>query len=151
MKKLGDKNKMKPITFDIPLPLIKGKGNVDRLLSANLYRNAYFHTLNASKVLFDSTIDSTIKDIKPITVPVKIDFKFFFTTKRRRDIDNFQFPVSKYLCDSLVKRGILVDDNMLYYPEMTAQYGGQADKNYVTITISKSKVSIKELKAEEEK
>jgi hypothetical protein len=34
---------------------------------------------------------------------------------------------------------------------MTAQYGGQADKNYVTITISKSKVSIKELKVEEEK
>jgi Holliday junction resolvase RusA-like endonuclease len=136
---------MKPVTFDIPMPLIKGKGGVQRLLSANLYRNAYFHTLNASKVEYDSVIDNVLSTLKPFTVPVKMEFKFYFTTKRRRDIDNFLFPVSKYLCDSLTKRGILVDDNMKYYPEVSAQYGGQDEDNHVTVTICKSKVSVKEL------
>jgi len=133
---------MKPVHFDIPFPLIKGKGGVMRLLSANLYRNAYFHTLNNAKTVYDKVLDPVLQNIKPFTHPVKIDFKFFFKTKRRRDIDNFQFPVSKFLCDSMTKRSILVDDNMMYYPEMSASWGGLSDADYVQITISKSKVKI---------
>jgi len=69
---------MKPVHFDIPFPLIKGKGGVMRLLSANLYRNAYFHTLNNAKTVYDKVLDPVLQNIKPFTHPVKIDFKFFF-------------------------------------------------------------------------
>ncbi len=137
---------MKPVEIFVPLPVIRGKKGTYVPLSANLYRNSYFHTLNNSKVEYGKTVEDIVKDLEEIRVPVKIDFKFFFTNKRRRDIDNFLFPISKYLCDILVRKGIMEEDNMLYYPEISASYGGIATTtNYAQVTITESTVDVSSL------
>lgn len=137
---------MKPVEIVVPLPVIRGKKGTYVPLSANLYRNSYFHTLNNSKVQYGHVVEDIVKDMPLIRVPVKIDYKFFFTNKRRRDIDNFLFPISKYLCDILVRKEILEEDNMLYYPEISASYGGMSDTtNYARVTITESKVDISTL------
>lgn len=46
---------------------------------------------------------------------VKATAELQFRDKRRRDADNFYFPISKPLGDALVKGGWLEDDNPDYY------------------------------------
>ena len=58
-------------------------------------------------------------------IKVKVEYIFFFPTKRPADLDNRAKAVNDYL----VKQGVLVDDNFNVIPELLLRFGGFDKKN----------------------
>lgn len=133
---MSDKLGRKPTKLTLPYPTVKTKKGVN-LLSANIYRNAHFYSLASAKKAYAKICYAVFEDmeIEPFDKPVMIEYKLFFKGKRRRDIDNFWFPVSKFLNDALVEKGILEDDDARHIPYFLLEWGGEADDNYVEVTI----------------
>lgn len=120
----------------LPYPTIKKK-NSTNLLSANVYRNAHFFQLNKSKKEYAILCFDMFKQegLEPIEGTVKIEYTLYFKGKRRRDLDNFGYVVSKYCNDALVEYGILEDDDTKVVTEVNFKFGGYAVENYVEVEI----------------
>lgn len=56
-------------------------------------------------------IKKQLMPIKKEDYPVVLEVKVFFKDSRRRDTDNYGATAAKLTCDSLVKIGVLSDDN----------------------------------------
>lgn len=93
-------------------------------LTLNKYRNNQFHLNSDLKILFDSKIDLPAECLIPFEPNVEIEYKFFFPTKAKRDIDNSLAVVSKFTGDALVKRGVLEDDDFKIVNRIVGVYGG---------------------------
>jgi len=131
---------MKEIRFDIPLEIIlprKTKKDVNIILNLNNYKTTYYKTLNAAKQKF--TDEVVIPEFKADIIHV--DYSIYAKSRHIFDVSNVVSVLDKFLCDTIVKRGFIPDDNYNHVPEAPSGRFIEVDKNNpraeVTITIIK--------------
>ena len=98
----------------------KGRGEKKRtnLFSMNIYRNMHYLSLNKVKRDYPKYI-------------------LFFKGKRKKDIDNYTFPIHKFLMDALVEHEVLADDSYDYVKGFTTSFGDDnMEDNYVVIELN---------------
>lgn len=101
------------IKIDCPVYIIvPRKTKKDRKYSLNLnaYRNWNFIVSNNLKETFSEAMRGVLSDLKPKD-ELYITYKYYKASKRRSDKNNVIDIVDKFFCDSLVKYGVIVDDN----------------------------------------
>jgi Holliday junction resolvase RusA-like endonuclease len=79
-------------------------------INLNWYRNAYFHSINKSKILYKEQIQSQLEGLV-LNPPVTITYTYYPPDKRLSDLGNVLTIQSKYFEDALVELGYLEDDN----------------------------------------
>ena len=112
-------------------------------LNLNVYRNAYHHQLNDSKIAYKKIVkdELELRDIEPFGKnKIHVIYKLFLGTKRKADLGNILPIVQKYFEDAFVELGYIEDDNYSYIPKVSYEFGG-VDKNNerVEITIEEIK------------
>ena len=105
------------------------------ILNLNVYRNAHYHTLNNTKKEYKKMVESQIKGLPMIDVPVVITYKLFPPTRRRMDLSNVLAIHDKYFCDALVELGKLPDDTYEWIPQVVYRFGG-VDRSNPRVEIS---------------
>lgn len=109
-------------------------------LGLNWYRNAYFHELNKSKIIYKEIIKDQLIGLafKP---PVGIIYTYFPPDNRKRDLGNALAVQSKYFEDALVEFGYLTDDNYLYINQVIYRTG-EVDKANPRVEITFTEGSV---------
>jgi len=77
------------------------------ILNLNWYRNAHFHQLSDAK----NALVEIIQAPQTIPHPCEIEFHYYAKTKALMDVSNPIAVIEKFVCDALVKKGCLPDDN----------------------------------------
>lgn len=93
------------------------------ILNLNNYRNAYFRTLNQSKIMYKRAIVEQLQD-KPRYNRVAIIYQVFKGDNRRYDIGNVLSIHQKYFEDAMVETGKLPDDKASNIPMVLYTNGG---------------------------
>lgn len=126
----------------------KKDGSVGKefILNLNNYRNAYFRTLNQSKIMYKKTIVEQLQD-KPRYERVAIIYQVFKGDNRRYDIGNVLSIHQKYFEDALVETGKLPDDKADLLP-MVIYLKGEIDKENPRVEISVYDINKKKDKKE---
>ena len=121
----------------LPFPMYsKGRGEKKKynLFSMNVYRNMHYMSLNKTKQDYQKLVKDWI-----ITLPkfktLRPEYKLYFKGKRLKDIDNFAFPIHKFLMDAFVSGGVIEDDNYNFVKGYTHDYGGSSEENYVVVKL----------------
>ena len=91
-----------------PLFVMVGKKRFP--INLNHFRNAYFHAINRSKILYKEQIQSQLVGLV-LSPPVTITYTYYPPDKRLSDLGNVLTIQSKYFEDALVELGYLEDDN----------------------------------------
>lgn len=102
--------------------------------SLTKYRNMHFHVLNNEKKKWHDLVWSEIhkQGIQPVKLPIKMTYVFFFPTKARRDPDNYACT-AKFINDSLVDNGVLIDDSFQYIQELSIVQAGTSKPGRIEI------------------
>lgn len=102
----------------------------------NKYQRMHFHQLHNEHKKWSQIIwaDINVQGIQPVKGKVRMTFSFFFPTKVRHDPDNYS-TCAKFLMDSLVDHGILVDDSFSFIDELKIRQGGNSKPGRIEITI----------------
>ena len=112
-------------------------------LNLNVYRNAYHHQLNDSKIAYKKIVkdELELKSIKPFgKAKIHVTYKLFLGTKRKADLGNILPIVQKYFEDAFVEHGYIEDDSYNFIPKVSYEFGGIDRKNErVEITIEEIK------------
>jgi len=119
----------KEIIITLPLEVYTTKSKTKKskfILNLNTYRNCHYTKLNSVKIAYKNAIQELIPGIK--LGKVKLTYTYYAKTRRRLDISNVCSIIDKFTCDALVDKGVLIDDNYDYIPEVTYKFGG-VDKN----------------------
>lgn len=122
--------------IDSPLS-VKINSKRDFILNLNNYRNAYFRTLNSSKVNYKKVMEPVILDQIPTQLErIAIQYKVYKGDRRRFDIGNIASVHQKYFEDAMVELGRLPDDRHENIPIVFYSFGGVSDaRPRVEITI----------------
>jgi Holliday junction resolvase RusA-like endonuclease len=91
-------------------------------INLNHFRNAYFHSINKSKILYKEQIQSQLVGLKLIP-PLTITYTYFAPDKRLSDLGNVLTIQSKYFEDALVELGYLEDDNYTFIDQIVYKFG----------------------------
>jgi hypothetical protein len=123
------------ITDKIPYPRYTKKGKTN-LLSMNIFRNLHHFAANKVKQDYQEVVAAFVQKLPRFTT-ISVQYKLFFKGNRKKDINNYGFPVDKFLMDALVKADIIEDDNYLYVTKTTVEIGGFGKEvdSYVEVTI----------------
>ena len=122
----------------LPLPVFsKGRGDKKKtnLLSMNVFRNLHHFSKNKVKQDYHKITEEFIKTL-PKYKTLVVTYTLYFKGNRKKDVDNYTFPVHKFLMDALVEGGVIEDDNYDYVTEFTTKFGGIEDTNYVVIELT---------------
>ena len=129
----------------LPLPTYtKGRGDKKKtnLLSLNVFRN--LHHFSKNKVKKDySEIVSEFVDTLPKYSVIQPSYTIYFNNNRKKDLDNYTFPMHKFLMDTLVERGVIVDDHYDYGTKITTKFGGIGKENCVVVEIKGEEIVTK--------
>ena len=114
----------------------KGRGEKKRtnLFSMNVYRNMHYLSLNKVKQDYHKEVEEWVKAL-PKFKSLTPKYILFFKGKRKKDIDNYTFPMHKFLMDALVENNIIEDDHYEYVTKITTEFGGLDTDNYVVVEI----------------
>lgn len=116
----------------------KGRGDKKRtnLFSMSVYRNMHYLSLNKVKRDYHKEVEEWVKML-PKFKSLTPKYTLFFKGNRKKDIDNYIFPVHKFLMDALVESGIIEDDNYDYVRGFTVSFGESgAKRDLVIVTLS---------------
>lgn len=102
-------------------------------LSMNTYRNLHHQISSKLKRNFNEYMIGYC--FKKYDRPIRIHYTLYFKDQRKRDLMNFVAVVDKFALDSLVKRGVIEDDNYRYVVGYTVEYGGKRDMNCIKMEI----------------
>jgi Holliday junction resolvase RusA-like endonuclease len=91
-------------------------------INLNYFRNAYFHSINKSKVLYKELIRDQLVGLK-LDPPVTITYTYYPPDKRLSDLGNVLTIQSKYFEDALVEFGYLTDDNYTFIDQVIFNMG----------------------------
>ena len=125
---------MTKIKAILPLPTYKKKGRVN-LLSLNVYRNLHFFAVNKAKRDYHDTVEEFVKTL-PKYKTLTPHYTIFFKGNRKKDLDNYTFPIHKFLMDALVEGGVIEDDNYDYVTAYSSKFGGIESENYVVVELT---------------
>jgi len=120
----------------LPLPTYtKGRGDKKKtnLLSLNVFRNLHHYSKNKVKQDYADIVREFVKTL-PKYKKIQPKYTLYFNNNRKRDLDNYTFPIHKFLMDTLVEEDVLEDDNYDYVTGFSTKFGG-IDENYVMIEI----------------
>jgi Holliday junction resolvase RusA-like endonuclease len=122
----------------LPLPTYKRKGRVN-LLSMNVYRNLHYFAVNKAKRDYHEVVEEFVKSL-PKYKTLVTHYTIYFNNQRKKDVDNYTFPIHKFLMDALVEGGVLEDDNYDYVTGYASKFGGIEEENYVVVELIGEKV-----------
>lgn len=109
--------------FNSPLSIPVSK-NKNFSLNLNVYRNAHYQTLNKAKQLYESYMIPAIQSsILGSLVSCKLIYILYPRTNRRCDISNICCITDKFFSDSLVRAGVLEDDNYDFISSVEYKFG----------------------------
>lgn len=96
------------------------------ILNLNNYRNLNYFSLNVTKVKYKELIDPILNTIEPILNDLELEFIYIYYSKSKRlfDISNPCSILDKYICDAIVEKGIIPEDNISIIKKVTYEYGG---------------------------
>lgn len=109
----------------MPVRIIWGGGKTTRFtFNLNQYRNAHHHVLNRAKKEYT---ELAIQRIHQANIPrlkkINVLYRYFPKTRIRTDIGNVCSVHDKFFLDSLVRAGIIEDDNYKYVTKVVFQIG----------------------------
>ena len=115
----------------------KGRGvkKKTNLFSMNIYRNMHYQSLNKIKQDYHSEVKEWAATL-PKYKTIFPKYKIYFKGKRKKDIDNYTFPLHKFLMDALVEYGIIVDDDYTCVKGFTTEFGGIDEHNFVVVELT---------------
>ena len=125
------------IKKELPLPLYsKGRGDKKKynLLSLNVFRNLHHYSKNKVKQDYHEVVREWVQEL-PKFKTLRPKYKLYFNNNRKKDLDNYTFPLHKFLMDALVEEGVIEDDNYDYVTEFTTEFGGIREKNCVLVEL----------------
>lgn len=104
-------------------------------LNLNNYSGWHYHLKSDLKNFYHETILPQIEG--KIFNKINIKFTYYAPDKRRRDKANALSVHEKYFCDSLVKAGVLIDDNNDFIGDCSYHFAGlDKDNPRVEIIVS---------------
>lgn len=118
--------------LDSPLTVPQSKKK-NFTLGLNQYRNSHFLVLNKVKIVYKELMKQQIEKLPKFT-KVKITYTLFPKTKRLTDLDNICSIHSKFFMDALTELDRIQDDNYLYVPEISFNFG-KVDKDNPRVEI----------------
>ena len=121
----------------LPLPTYtKGRGDKKKtnLLSLNVFRNLHYQAKNKVKQDYADLVREFVKTL-PKYKTIQPSYKLYFNNNRKKDLDNYTFPMHKFLMDTLVEEGVIEDDHYDFVTEITTEFGGINEDNYVVVEI----------------
>lgn len=80
------------------------------VLNLNIYRNAYYHTLNTAKVVYKELIRKELEGLS-FNPPIEITYVYYPPDNRKSDLGNVLPIHAKFFEDALVECGYVEDDN----------------------------------------
>ena len=105
----------------------------DFILNINNYRNAYYHTLNKTKITYKAILENQIKQMAPAT-KIAVTYVVYADSRRKFDLMNVVSIHSKYFLDALVEFGKIPDDSFNHVIKESTAYGG-VDKHNPRVEI----------------
>ena len=106
------------------------------MLNINQYYHWHFFVKNKLKQEFNSYMDKMYTEpLKTLKKPVRIVYTVKYGTRRKVDFENIACIVSKFFCDWIVKRGLILDDNTDYIKEVVYKWGGYEKNNYTCYVV----------------
>ena len=121
----------------LPLPTYtKGRGDKKKtnLLSLNVYIHLHPFAKGKCKEEYYQVVEEFVTSL-PKYKTITPQYKIYFKNKRKKDLDNYTFPMHKFLMDAIVKAGVITDDDYDYVPKIVTEFGGIKDDNYVEVKI----------------
>ncbi len=118
----------------LQLPTYTKKGRTN-LLSMNVFRNMHYFSMNKAKRDYHKEVEEFVHSLPKYKTLVP-HYTIYFKGKRKKDVDNYTFPIHKFLMDALVEGGIIEDDNYDYVIGFTTKFGGIEDTNYVVVELT---------------
>ena len=121
----------------LPLPMFskgRGKKKKQHLVSLNNFFPMYFIEKNNVKRSYQDIVMEWILTL-PKYKTIQPHYKLYFKTKHKRDLDNYTFPMHKFLMDAFVEGGVIKDDHYGYVTKVTTEFGGLDTDNYVVVEI----------------
>lgn len=109
--------------YILKLPLsVSVSKNKNFILNINNYRNAHHHTLNKAKVEYKHLMTDQIEKL-PTLDRILIRYYMYPGSARRIDTANVCSIHDKFLSDAIVEAGKLEDDNYLFIPGTSYEFG----------------------------
>lgn len=102
-------------------------------INLNTYRNAHYQVLANAKRWFHQygmTLDIPGK----FNVPVELEYKL--SVRRGSDLMNYGAILDKFMCDALVARGLLADDNEKIVKKVSFEIDGYSKKSTGKLVVS---------------
>lgn len=115
--------------FNVPLEVSFQTGKSAKckwykfILNLNNYRNAHHRTLAPAKTAYKDLIWNNIPDVVMLR-PVEVIYTLYAKTRRRTDISNPCSIIDKFVCDALVEKGVIPDDDYNVVKKVTYLWGG---------------------------
>ena len=105
----------------------------------NLFQQSFFlllHYFSKNKVKQDyaNLVREFVKTL-PKYKTIQPSYTLYFNNNRKKDLDNYTFPMHKFLMDTMVEEGVIEDDHYDFVTEITTEFGGINDDNYVVVEI----------------
>jgi len=111
----------------LPLSIAVSKKK-EFILNLNNYRNAHYQTLNKAKINYKLAVEDQIK-LLPKYDKVLIRYFLYPGSRRLTDVANVCCIHDKFLCDAIVEYGKLEDDNYLFLPATSSEFGSVDKSN----------------------
>jgi hypothetical protein len=129
------------ISSPIYIKLGKTSKAKNHSLNLNQYRNWHFRTSSAIKNAYQEIIAGKVAGLS-FKGKIGLEFKLFKRDKRHIDRANFCCIVEKFFCDTLVKEGVIEDDNDKFISYSLYTTGG-VDKHDPRCEITIHDLSVK--------
>lgn len=121
------------IEFSIPLYVYVSKRKKFNL-NLNDYRNTHYQELSKAKNSVETLVLLRLRGSPDISTPAKLTVTLWKEGKRRRDLSNVCSIADKFVCDAMVKSGVIKDDSCDEIVRVEYIYGG-IDRNNPRIDI----------------
>lgn len=95
--------------FSVPLK-VKVSKNKHFILNMNQYRNAHHRVLSSAKRAFTDYILGLDIKFTPFD-KCRLHYEYYPASNRSYDSMNVVSVVDKFVCDALIKKGVIRDDN----------------------------------------
>lgn len=96
------------------------------ILNLNNYIHLNVFTLNTTKIKYKELINPILDNIEPIINYSELEFIYLYYSKSKRlfDISNPCSILDKYICDAIVEKGIIPEDNISIIKKVSYEYAG---------------------------
>jgi len=105
-------------------------------LSMNIFKKMHWGSQAKCKKDYADIVEGFV-DSLPVFTSLKPNYTMYFEGNRGKDLDNYWYPVHKFLMDALVDRGKIEDDNYNFVRGFNVDFGeaGKDVGDYLVIDL----------------